>query len=279
LVSPTTPPEAVGKALVDAGATFTRAVVCSHLGSSDEVVVDTDLDGLAQGQFDPVSVVILEQPKPSPGLNSVVAWHRAESPAQSEPRSQGHPQPRNQAEFEHRASMITKPEVRSVVLAQLELAGAARLWDVGAASGSIGISAAAQMRSLSVVAIERYAEDCDRIRRNQDTHGVVNLSIVEGTAPACFDQAVEAGQGPPDRIFVGGGGIEVVWAALDSLADGGIVVATFAVMATALAAHAALGAGASMVQMQINRAIEIGADQAMRLEADNPVFIVRGTSS
>ena len=44
--------------------------------------------------------------------------------------------------FEHHAGIITKAEVRAVVLGKLALPPHGVLWDVGAGSGSVGIEAA-----------------------------------------------------------------------------------------------------------------------------------------
>ncbi|MEM1334488.1 MAG: precorrin-6y C5,15-methyltransferase (decarboxylating) subunit CbiE, partial [Actinomycetota bacterium] len=124
LVSASTPPESVGVALVEAGSTHRHVVVCSRLGEADESIVRTDLDGLATGSFDPLSVVVLTSEARPLSPDAVVGWGRPTS------------------DYRHRAGMITKPEVRAAALSKLELFGAAEMWDVGAASGSIAIEAA-----------------------------------------------------------------------------------------------------------------------------------------
>ena len=72
------------------------------------------------------------------------AWRRR-------PRTGGRPV----ADFVHRRGMITKPEVRSVVLGRLDLPERGVLWDVGAGSGSVGVEAALAAPGLRVVAVER----------------------------------------------------------------------------------------------------------------------------
>ncbi|MEM7272256.1 MAG: precorrin-6y C5,15-methyltransferase (decarboxylating) subunit CbiE [Actinomycetota bacterium] len=250
LVSASTPPEVVGAALVAVGATHRQAVVCSRLGERDESIVRTDLDGLAAGTFDPLSVVVLTSEAEPLATNAIVAWGRPVSA------------------YRHRASMITKPEVRAAALSKLDLFGAAVLWDVGSASGSVAIEAARLAPGCRVHAIERNPEDCERIRANA---GRVAVTVVEGTAPAAFD-----GLPDPDRVFVGGGGIEVVKAANARLRPSGVLVATFATLETAVAATNHLGPTAELVQIGVNRAVPIGPNGQRRLEADNPVFLVWG---
>ncbi len=253
LVSKSTPPEAIGQALLEAGSTHQRAVVCSHLGEPNETVVDTNLEGLAAGTFDPLSVVVLTSESQPLAVNAIVEWGRPVSA------------------YRHRASMITKPEVRAAALSKLDLFGAATMWDVGAASGSIAIEAARLSPGCRVFAIEQNAEDCERLRANATR---VAVSVVEGTAPAAFADLPD-----PDRVFIGGGGIEVFEAALARLAPSGVIVATFATITSASAAHTTLGASAQMVQINVNRAVPIGADNQLRFEADNPVFLVWGSAN
>ncbi len=250
LVSASTPPEAVGAALVDAGATHRQAVVCSRLGEPDESIVRTDLAGLAAGAFDPLSVLVLTSDAEPLATDAIVAWGRPISA------------------YRHRAGMITRPEVRAAALSKLDLFGAAELWDVGAASGSVAIEAARLAPGCRVHAIERNPDDCARIRANA---GRVAVTVVEGVAPAAFD-----GLPDPDRVFVGGGGIEVFRAASDRLRPSGVIAATFATVETAMAAVDQLGPTGELVQISVNRAVPVGPDATLRLDADNPVFLVWG---
>ena len=253
LVSGSTPPEAVGRALVAVGAPHRHAWVASRLGEPDESVVHTDLAGLAEGSFEPLSVLLLTVDEQPIAPQAVVAWGRPER------------------EFAHRGGMITKSEVRAAALSKLQLHGAAVMWDIGAGSGSVSVEAARLAPGLRVLAVERNPEDCDRIRDNAIGLAV---TVVQGCAPECLTELPD-----PDRVFVGGGGIESLAAAGERLRDGGIVVATFAVMGRALAAVqwlAGRGLRTEMVQIAVSRGQSIGGDGSLRLVAENPVFVVWG---
>lgn len=247
LVSASNDPATLGRALIAAGAAHRHVFVCSRVGEAGESVTRTDLAGLAAGSFDPLSVVILTS-GPDSDAGATLAWGRPVG------------------DYRHRASLITKPEVRAVALSKLELFAAATLWDVGAASGSVAIEAARMAPGLRAFAIERDSELCDDIRANARR---VAVTVIEGEAPAVFDGLVD-----PDRVFVGGGGTDVLEAAIGRLRPGGVAVATFAVAETALAAERLLG---NMVQLNVNRAVPIGENGRLRLEADNPVFVVWGS--
>jgi precorrin-6Y C5,15-methyltransferase (decarboxylating) len=95
------------------------------------------------------------------------------------------------------------------------------------------------------------------------------VTIIEGSAPSALD-----GLPDPDRVFVGGGGIDVLDAVLTRLRPGGTAVATYAVLASAVAAAERLG---SLVQVSVSRGAPIGPDRQLRLAAENPVFIAWGT--
>lgn len=250
LASPDNPPQVVARTLIAAGEPTGRqtiAAVASRLGEEGEVVTVSDLAAIAKGSFDPFSVLVLTGRTPRPGTPSL-AWGLAE------------------AEFDHRDGMITKAEVRAVALGKLDLPPSGVLWDVGAGSGSVGIECGRLRPVLDVFAVERDPVQVGMIRSNAVRHRV-SLTVTEGTAPDAL-----AGLPDPDRVFVGGGGIEVLDAVLGRLRPVGIVVATYAIVDRAVAAAAKLG---NMVELGISRGVPTG-DLGMRLRAENPVFVCWG---
>ena len=248
LVSPNSPPEVLGRAVVDAGGPLRDVWVCSRLGEAAESVTRTDLAGLSAGTFDPLSVVVFIAPGCGVAPAAATEWGRDE------------------ALFAHRAGLITKAEVRAVALGKLSLPSSGVVWDVGAGSGSVAVEVARLVPGLRVFAVEREAQACERIRDN--ARGT-SVTVIEGDAPAAL-----AGLPDPDRAFVGGGGTQVLDAVLERLRPGGLAVATYAVLASALAAADRLG---SMVQLQVSRGTPIGPDGQLRLLAENPVFVVWGS--
>lgn len=249
LTSPDSPPEALGKELVALGARHGRAVVCSRLGSAAEEVADVDLEALADGTWDPLSVVVLlggggRDVAAVPAL----AWGLAER------------------EFDHRDGMITKSEVRAVALGKLALPPRGVLWDVGAGSGSVAVEGALLRPNLRVLAVERDPAEVGRITANAAAHGVA-VDVVEGEAPGALD-----GLPGPDRAFVGGGGLDVLDAVLARLRPAGRVVAAFAALDRAAAAAERLG---HVVQIGVSRGRRL-PDGGIRLAAENPVFLAWG---
>ncbi|MGI8775975.1 MAG: precorrin-6y C5,15-methyltransferase (decarboxylating) subunit CbiE [Acidimicrobiales bacterium] len=246
LTSPDNPPQAVGREMISLGAPRRRVAVCSRLGTADEAVTEVDLAGLAGAEWDPLSVVVLlDNPLPTA---PVLAW--------------GLPD----ATFAHRQGMVTKAEVRAVVLGKLALPPAGVLWDVGAGSASVAVECALVAPGLQVIAVERDHDDVERARANA-TAQRVEVDVVHGSAPEILGSLPD-----PDRAFVGGGGLGVLDAVVDRLAPGGRVVATYAAVDRAAAAAERLG---HLVQVQVSRGQRL-PDGSFRLAAENPVFVAWG---
>ena len=253
LTSPDSPPQAVGAALLAVGVGVRDVVVVSRIGEPDESVTRIGLPGLAAGTFDPMSVVIICAPTIAPSSSAVgpsLAWGLPES------------------RFAHRSGMITKSEVRAIALGKLDLPTTGVLWDVGAGSGSVGIEAARLRSGLHVIAIEKGAEDCERIRANAEAHGVsASVDVIEGVAPDVLADVPD-----PDRVFIGGGGIGVLDVALQRLRPAGVVVANYTIVDRAAAAFERLG---NLVEVGVSRGVAVpGA--GVRLVSENPVFITWG---
>jgi precorrin-6B C5,15-methyltransferase / cobalt-precorrin-6B C5,C15-methyltransferase len=250
LVTAATPPEVIGRALLDARCPGRHVAVCARIGEADEEVIHTDLDGLAAGAFDPLAVVVL----------------MAESPVESKPPlAWGLADER----FAHRAGMITPAEVRAVALGKLDLPSTGVLWDVGAGSGSVAVECARLSPGLRVIAVEQDEKDVARIKANAAAHRVT-IEVVQGAAPDVLATLPD-----PDRAFVGGGGVSALDMVLARLQPGGTVVATYAALDRAAAAWGRLG---NLVQLSVSRGAPIGRDGTARLVAENPVFVCWGPS-
>jgi precorrin-6Y C5,15-methyltransferase (decarboxylating) len=100
--------------------------------------------------------------------------------------------------------LLTPAEVRSIALAQMDIAPSSIVWDIGAGSGSVSIEAAQMASDGQVFAIEMDAEDHGLIRQNAERFGVANVNAVLGRAPEALGELPD-----PDAVFIAGGGREV----------------------------------------------------------------------
>ncbi|TYC21321.1 precorrin-6y C5,15-methyltransferase (decarboxylating) subunit CbiE [Micromonospora sp. MP36] len=168
--------------------------------------------------------------------------------------------------YAHRASMITKAEVRALVVARLRPRLGRLLWDVGAGSGSVGIECA--LLGAAVIAVER---DPDApIRANAARHGV-DVRVVAGAAPAALDALPD-----PDAVFVGGGGTDVL-AAVAARRPPRVVAALAALDRVAPAVHLLRAAGYAVEGSQLAAArLADLPGGSLRLAATNPVVVLTG---
>ena len=172
-----------------------------------------------------------------------------------------------ESQFAHRESMITKSEVRALALAKLGPRPGRLVWDIGAGSGSVGIECA--RFGAAVVAVERDAESCLRIRANADAHGVA-VEVIAAPASA-LDRLPR-----PDAVFVGGGGVDVI-AACAATPASTVVVALAAIerVPETISLLTKSGRAVDGVLLQSSRLSALPGD-AHRFAAANPVFLLWG---
>ncbi|MFW6689667.1 precorrin-6y C5,15-methyltransferase (decarboxylating) subunit CbiE [Streptomyces sp. MAR4 CNX-425] len=279
LTGPGAGPAELGAALAAAGVPRTL-FVASALGSAAEDVVrlspadaaDAANTGPAARPWPPraVNVVLCLDERPGRTVASAPRTLAGPGPYPlPHPRGLGWALP--EADFGHRAGMVTKYEVRALALARLAPRLGELVWDVGAGSGSVAVECA--RFGAAVVAVERDADAVGRIRANAAAHGV-DVQVVPGTAPAAL-----AGLPDPDAVFVGGGGGDVaeVVAVCAARARRVVVVTLAAVdrVAGVRAALVAAGFGVDGVLLQSSRLAPLPGE-VTRLAATNPVFVLWG---
>jgi precorrin-6B C5,15-methyltransferase / cobalt-precorrin-6B C5,C15-methyltransferase len=169
--------------------------------------------------------------------------------------------------FEHRDSMITKPEVRALVLARLGPAPGRAMWDVGAGSGSVAVECA--RFGAWVIAIESDPAQCEKIRGNAERHHV-RLRVHQGRAPEAL-----IGLPPADAVFAGGGDHTVLATAIRLASPRTVVVTLAAVQRVGETSDLLtdLGYRPEGVQLQASRLAPLPSGQ-LRLAAQNPVFLL-----
>jgi precorrin-6B C5,15-methyltransferase / cobalt-precorrin-6B C5,C15-methyltransferase len=174
-------------------------------------------------------------------------------------------------DFEYRDAMITKAEVRALVLARLGPGLGRTVWDLGSGSGSVAVECA--RFGASVVAIEPDPAQCDRIRRNAAAHGVsAAVRVVAVRAPDGLD-----GLAPPDALFAGGGDDGALAAVLRAARPARAVAALASVgrVTTVTGLLAEHGYATAGVQLQASRLVPLPGG-GLRLAGTNPVFVLSG---
>ncbi len=225
--------------------------VAENLGLADERLSQGSLAEIAAARFDPLNMMLIEQEAPGPDLPVFGL---------------------KEDEIRHSRGLITKDEVRAVVLHCLRLPEQGVLWDVGGGSGSVSLAAARLAPGLDIFTVEKTDEGLENIRRNIARFNLYNIRVIAGEAPEVLVDLPD-----PDRVFIGGSGgrldriIEHCAARLES---GGRLVAT-AVLADTARRTPELMRGAGL-EVDLRR-VSVVRQQAGREEKTfNPITIITG---
>jgi len=249
-------PALIAEVLLKAGIEDCRAIVAENLGLPDERLTDTRLSALPGMEFSPLNVLLLiHDPdwRPQPVF--------APRPAEA---------------YVHRRGLITKAEVRTLILARLALSETDIAWDIGAGSGAVSIEMALLAWRGRVFAVEQDAENLAYLRENISRFGVLNVEVVAGSAPAALE-----GLPQPDAVFIGGSGGQmqgILDVVCRRLRPGGRIVLSVVTLENlneAVSGLKARGFAAEMTLVNVARSKSIA--DLTRFEALTPVFVVTGT--
>ncbi|WP_444994945.1 precorrin-6y C5,15-methyltransferase (decarboxylating) subunit CbiE [Aliikangiella sp. IMCC44359] len=119
--------------------------------------------------------------------------------------------------------LITKREVRLVILSLLQASNQDVIWDIGAGCGGVSIELAYWNKNTQVYAIEHHKKRLKCLNENKLRFGVVkNLKVIEGYAPESLKKLPKA-----NKIFIGGSDgyleqlLKVSW---QQLPQGGLLI-------------------------------------------------------
>jgi precorrin-6Y C5,15-methyltransferase (decarboxylating) len=254
LTGPDSGPAVLGAAL----AGWERGIfVAEHLGTEDERCRWVDPADAASMTWDEPNVVLVVDRTRAvrPAMGWLAGWEQPGAWALPEEA------------FSHRDAMVTKSEVRALVLSKLGPRLGELVWDLGAGSGSVAVECA--RLGAAVVAVEK--DDVEHLRSNVKEFGV-DVAVVQGSAPKVLSQLPD-----PDAVFVGGGGAQVadIVSAAVAREPRVVVVALATVDRVADVQRALSPYQVDGVQLQANRLRPLG--EATGLAATNPVFVLWGT--
>ncbi|HEY9299366.1 MAG TPA: precorrin-6y C5,15-methyltransferase (decarboxylating) subunit CbiE, partial [Phormidium sp.] len=184
-------PEAIARLLqsLDLATTY-QFWICENLGGMDERVGFWPIDAIPEQRFAPLNVVVLlrqtESAQQQTNLQTLPLLGLPDSSFLS---------------YSDRPGLITKREIRLLVLGELALQRGQIIWDVGAGTGSVAIEIARLFPTSTVYAIEKTAAGISLIEQNCQRFGISNVVSIHGTAPEILHHLAR-----PDRIFIGGSG-------------------------------------------------------------------------
>jgi precorrin-6Y C5,15-methyltransferase (decarboxylating) len=241
--------------------------VCENLGGSDERVGKYNRIEIRDRTFAPLNVVILlrqnSTDKEDLNLDNLPLF--------------GIPD-RAFLSFPDRPGLITKREVRLLVLGELALQPDRTVWDIGAGTGSVSIEIARLFPSNRIYAIEKTAIGTNLIEKNCKRFCVKNICAIGDRAPNCLHDLPN-----PDRVFIGGSGgqiEDILQRCGNQLTSNGVIVLALATLEHLNRAMNWLQAEHwtyRLLQVQLSRSVAIGS--LTRWSPLNPVAIVTATKN
>ncbi|MCS7149999.1 MAG: precorrin-6y C5,15-methyltransferase (decarboxylating) subunit CbiE [Caldimicrobium sp.] len=242
------PPNKIAEALLEVDQGHLKIYIGERLGTDQERILEgKPNDFIKETIFEP-NCLLVENPK---------WWQEARFGL-------------TEVDIEHRDGMITKDEIRAVVVHRLKIPQGGIFWDIGAGSGSISLEVARLFPLVRTYAIEKDPSACETINRNKRKFYVSNLEIVQGEAPSSLN-----GLPYPQRVFLGGSGgkLDEILGFLRALPSLERIVATFVCFNNLQRTLKLLKEDflTEVTQLQINRARSLRDN--LYLKAENPIFI------
>lgn len=239
--------------LAERGLGDVRVAAGERLSYADERIVKGSASELSKLAFANLSVMLAFNPRP------VMQPFGAPSLAD--------------ADFLRGKAPMTKEEVRSLVIAKLQIKSHHVVWDVGAGTGSVSVEAARAACCGRVFAIEKNDAGIALIEKNIQALNAANVTAVAGSAPEAL-----AGLPAPDRVFIGGSSGNlgaIVECAMHAnprvrICATAVTLETLAQLVDIVKSYEA--SDADVVQVAVSRADAVGPYHLMR--AENPVYIV-----
>ncbi len=186
--------------------------------------------------------------------------------------------------FEDRPNLLTKREVRIQILADLELPDDGVIWDIGAGCGSIGLEALKLRPNLKLFCIDKRIGSKSLILENSKKLGVKPKLILEEDINNIINMVNYSSIENPNRLVIGGCNKKTKLLIISELAQGmnfgDIVVIPIIDIQTIEELKKQLEdlnfkTNLNLIQTYKSLSISDG----MRLEPNNPVFLLKGKKS
>ena len=183
--------------------------------------------------------------------------------------------------FNDRPNLLTKRDVRVQILADLELPKNGVIWDIGAGCGSIGLEALKLRPNLDLFCIDKRIGSKELILENSKRLGVKPKFILEENIINTLNTKNLRSFETPNRLLIGGCDkktkLEIINTLAQGMSIGDIIVIPIIDIQTIKELKEELeykNFKTNLNLIQTYKSLSIA--RGMRLEPNNPVFLLKG---
>jgi len=183
--------------------------------------------------------------------------------------------------FDDRPNLLTKREVRIQILADLELPENGSVWDIGAGCGSIGLEALKLRPDLDLFCIDKRIGSKSLILENSKRLGVKPKFIFEGDINNTLNTRNLSSFEKPNRLVIGGCDkktkLQIINTLSQDMSIGDIIVIPIIDIQIIKELKEELenkNFKTNLNLIQTYKSLSIA--EGMRLEPNNPVFLLKG---
>ena len=183
--------------------------------------------------------------------------------------------------FDDRPNLLTKREVRIQILADLELPKNGVIWDIGAGCGSIGLEALKLRPNLDLFCIDKRIGSKSLILENSKRLGVNPKFIFEEDINNILNTGNLSSFEKPNRLVIGGCDKKTKFQIINILAQfmciGDIIVIPIIDIQTIKELKEELEDNNFKTNLNLIQTFKsLSIAKGMRLEPNNPVFLLKG---
>ena len=183
--------------------------------------------------------------------------------------------------FQDRPNLLTKREIRIQILADLELPKSGVIWDIGAGSGSIGLEALKLRPNLDLYCIDKRIGSKSLILENSKRLGVKPKFIFEEDINNYLQKGAFSSFEKPNRLIIGGCDKKTKLLIINKLSQsmnlGDIIILPIIDIQTIDELKEELedkNFTTDLNLIQTYKSLSIA--EGMRLEPNNPIFLLKG---
>ncbi len=243
--------------------------LCEEIGFDNEKIRKLNLKESLPSDISSLNIVILTKTKQNYSNNNLPLFGISDNIFKT---------------FDDRPNLFTKREVRVQILADLELPKNGVIWDIGAGCGSIGLEALKLRPNLDLFCIDKSIGSKALILENSKRIGVKPKFIFEEDINKILNARNLSSFEKPNRLVIGGCDRETKLHIINTLAQGmrigDIIVIPIIDIQTIKELKEELedkNFKTNLNLIQTYKSLSIA--EGMRLEPNNPIFLLKGKKS